>query len=200
MVMFGSGKSIPLGFGGVMASIGDHICHFYRGEAETLGILGPYVAEGIRWGDRCGVVCSSEVAERLRAWLAERGLDVPRAEGSGQLLVHPGEGTIEGMRILFERVEAYSLAAGYKFVRFAADMAWALSGGMSLPDLVRLEALADGWKPTLALCQYDLTRFGGDVVMDVLRSHPLCVIGQVPLSNPFHVAPEALLRELAECA
>ncbi|MFQ5865500.1 MAG: hypothetical protein ACE5IW_09760 [bacterium] len=29
--------------------------------------------------------------------------------------------------------------------------------------------------------------FGGDVVMDALRTHPLCIMGQFLVPNPFHV-------------
>ena len=108
----GSRKTIPLGFGGTTASVGDHICHFYRGEAERFGVLGPYVAEGIRRGDKVLVVTDEEMADRLGDWLASQGIDAPRAIKAGQLLQHPGEASKEDMRALFERVEADSLAAG----------------------------------------------------------------------------------------
>ena len=91
----GSRKSIPLGFGGTTASVGDHICHFYRGETETFGVFGPYVAEGIRRGEMCFVVASPEVAERLGEWLASHGVDAHRARKAGQLLQHLGEATKE---------------------------------------------------------------------------------------------------------
>jgi hypothetical protein len=32
---------------------GDHICVFYRTETALLEILTPYIAEGIRKGERC---------------------------------------------------------------------------------------------------------------------------------------------------
>ena len=103
------------------------------------------------------------------------------------------------MRAMFERIEAESLEAGYKFVRLAGDGGWALAGGTSTGEMMRWEALYDqlstGWQ-ILALCQFDLTRFGGDVVMDTLRSHPLTVVGQTVLHNPFYTRPEILLQEL----
>ncbi len=69
--------------------------------------------------------------------------------------------------------------------------------------MLRWEALYDqlsGEWQILALCQFDMTRFGGDVVMDALRSHPLTVVGQTVLHNPYHTRPEVILQELAERA
>lgn len=193
----GSRKSIPLGFGSTTALVGDHICHFYQGEAERFGVLGPYVAEGIRRGDKVLVVVDEEMANRLGGWLASQGVDAHRARKAGQLLQHSGEATKEDMRALFERVEADSLAAGYKVVRSAADMGWALAGRMPVPEMLRWEALSDeesSGRQMVSLCQFDLTRFRGRTMMEALRAHRLCLLGHVLVSNRLHVDPKALLR------
>lgn len=105
------------------------------------------------------------------------------------------------MLTLSARIEAESLNAGHKFVRSAGDGGWALAGRTSVSELLRWEALLENvlndWK-VVALCQFDLTQFGGDVVMDALRTHPLCIMGQLLVPNPFHVSPDTLLQELAE--
>lgn len=192
---------VPLGFGGVAASIGDHIAHFYRGSNQRFNVLGPYVAEGIRQGDKCVVISSPDVTEQLRSWLALEGFDVAKTCQSGQLVLHHGEANRTDMRNLVDRIEAESLDTGYKFVRWAGDGGWALAGQTSVREMLCWEALYDecsvGWK-ILALCQFDLMQFSGDVVMDALRSHPLCIIGEVMVPNPFHVSAETLLQELSE--
>jgi hypothetical protein len=43
---------------------------------------------------------------------------------------------------------------------------------------------------------YDLAKFGAGVVMDILRTHPMVVIGGVLQENPFFVPPDEFLREL----
>jgi len=35
--------------------------------------------------------------------------------------------------------------------------------------------------------------------MDALRSHPLCVMGEVVVPNPFHTSPDELRDALTEC-
>ena len=54
----GSSTRVPLGFSGVTSSVGDHIAHFHRGRGQMFNVLGPYIAEGIRSGDRCLLHCS----------------------------------------------------------------------------------------------------------------------------------------------
>ena len=48
------------------------------------------------------------------------------------------------------------------------------------------------------ICTYDLTRFSGDVIMGVLRTHPMVILGGVLQENPFFVPPEQFLQELRE--
>ena len=46
------------------------------------------------------------------------------------------------------------------------------------------------------MCCYDLTQFGAGLVMDVLRTHPMAIIGGTLHENPFFVPPDLLLQEL----
>ena len=46
------------------------------------------------------------------------------------------------------------------------------------------------------VCCYDLTQFGAGLVMDVLRTHPMAIIGGTLHENPFFVPPDLLLQEL----
>lgn len=46
------------------------------------------------------------------------------------------------------------------------------------------------------ICTYDLARFGGGMVVDIMRTHPLLLIGGILHENPFFVPPEECLPEL----
>jgi hypothetical protein len=197
----GETADIPLGFGGVSAAPGDHIAHFYRGNAQRFSVLGPYIETGLRRGERCVFISAPDVAEELRSWLEARGRDVQAAEESGQLVLDPGRATPEDMRALAAQVEASVRENGPKAVRWSGDAGWALAADVSVHDMLHWEALYDkcsneNWQ-MLALCQFDQSQFSGDVLMDALRSHPYCVMGQVVVPNPFHMSPEALMEELA---
>ena len=48
------------------------------------------------------------------------------------------------------------------------------------------------------ICVYDLARFGGDTVIDIMRTHPMVIIGSILQSSPFYVPPEEFLREVRQ--
>jgi len=45
---------------------------------------------------------------------------------------------------------------------------------------------------------YDLAKFGGDIVVDVMRTHPMVIIGGILQENPFFVPPDEFLKDLRE--
>ena len=42
---------------------------------------------------------------------------------------------------------------------------------------------------------YHLGRFGGDAVIDIMRTHPMVIIGGILQHNPFFVPPDEFLQE-----
>ena len=196
-----TGNSVPLGFAQLSASVGDHIAHFYRGEGEMLDVLGPYIGEGLRRGDRCAVMAPPKLQGALLSWLDTEGLEPERRAEAEQLAVYGGARDAEGMHAMFAQLDRKARDEGYPFVRLAGDSGWAMAQNASSTEMLKWEALYDDvshdWN-MLALCQFDLTVTGGDVVMDALRSHPLCVMGDVVLELPLHTDPAQLLAELAE--
>jgi len=45
---------------------------------------------------------------------------------------------------------------------------------------------------------YDLAKFGGDIFVDIMRTHPMIIIGGILQENLFFVPPDEFLRELRE--
>jgi hypothetical protein len=48
------------------------------------------------------------------------------------------------------------------------------------------------------ICTYQLSRFSGDTVIDIMRTHPAVIVGGILQQNPFYVPPEQFLREVRE--
>jgi MEDS: MEthanogen/methylotroph, DcmR Sensory domain len=48
------------------------------------------------------------------------------------------------------------------------------------------------------ICVYDLAKFGGETVVDIMRTHPMIIIGGILQQNPFFVPPGQFLRELRD--
>jgi hypothetical protein len=167
--------------------------------------------EGFDQGERAfHLVDPRQRGEHLRR-LQAAGIDVTEAERKGQLEVRRWEdaqlrdGRFERDRMLalIEEVLADGKAQGFPLTRLLADMAWALEDRPGVEDLLEFETrvnyLAPRYHDALC-CTYNLARFSADVVMTILRTHPMVIIGGVLQQNPFFVPPDEFLRELRERA
>jgi hypothetical protein len=52
--------------------------------------------------------------------------------------------------------------------------------------------------PDPIVCVYDLNRHSGSVVMDILRTHPMVIVGGVLQENPLYQPPGQFLEELRQ--
>ena len=44
--------------------------------------------------------------------------------------------------------------------------------------------------PQVVLCFYELDVFSGELLVDVLKTHPKVLIGGMVLDNPYYLAPD----------
>lgn len=187
-----------------------HVCAFFNSKEEEYRVLLPFIKEGFEEGHRAfHVVDSRRPAEHLRR-LAEAGIDVGEAQRKGQLEVRPWtnaylqQGCFDQNRMLslIESVLADGHAQGYASTRLVADMEWALEDRRGVGDLVEYETRLNYMLPKYAentvCCTYDVARFSASIVMDVLRTHPMVIIGGTLQENPFSVPPDEFLEELRE--
>jgi hypothetical protein len=80
-------------------------------------------------------------------------------------------------------------------------MEWALEDRPGVDDIVEYESRLNYVLPKYddaVVCTYDLAKFSASVVMDILRTHPLVIIGGILQENPFFVPPDEFLKELQE--
>jgi hypothetical protein len=101
----------------------------------------------------------------------------------------------------FEQLARRSRNNGFPLSRIVCHMEWAADGGSHVDDLVEFESrVNDVWRrhDDAVICTYDLAKFGGDTVIDIMRTHPMIIIGGILQHNPFFVPPEEFLREVRE--
>jgi hypothetical protein len=135
-------------------------------------------------------------------------MDVDSAERSGQLEVLTWEdaylkdGYFDGdrmIRILEEVLQENRRKFG--MMRLMGNMEWALQTLPGVTDIVEYEAKLNYVLPKYeepVVCVYDLNKHSGAVVMDILRTHPLVIIGGVLQENPMYVHPDEFLEELKQ--
>jgi hypothetical protein len=76
-------------------------------------------------------------------------------------------------------------------------MDWA-SDPSRIEDVIEFESrVNDVWSryDDTVICTYHLAQFRGDAVIDIMRTHPMAIIGGHLQQNPFFTRPDEFLRE-----
>jgi hypothetical protein len=202
-----TGKSVQLA--GTTLGRHRHICAFFTSLDEQHRVLRSFIKDGLDRGDKAFHLVNPELREDHLRRLAEAGINVEEAVGTGQLEVRPWEdGPLRDGRFdqdswlaSFEQVLQSGPAAGYRQTRFLAHMEWALVDLPGVDDLIEFESSVNYVVvkyEDAVICAYDLSKFGGRVVIDALRTHPVVIMGGLLLENPFFVPPDQLLLEIRE--
>jgi hypothetical protein len=186
-----------------------HICAFFNSADEEHRVLGSFIKEGFERGDKACHLVDPDLREDHLRRLADAGIDVAQAMDTGQLELRRWQDAYlsgdrfdqDAMLALIEEVLQSGQASGYPLTRLVAHMEWALRDNPGVGDLVEYETRLNYVLPKYAdpvICTYDLSKFSASVVMDVMRTHPAVIIGEVLHENPFFVPPDQLLLELRE--
>jgi hypothetical protein len=195
--------ALPTGIDQVDLQPGSHVCAFYRGDDDRDRLLNGYLGAGLTAGDKCiCIVDSLHTQERL----AMR----PDAEGGpgphgGQLDIHLPESTYlagggfttSDMLTFWTEAIVRAGSDGSSFCRLAGEMTWALRDAPGVEHLVGYESELNrvtASYPVIVLCLYDLDRFSGEVVVNIVKTHPQVLIQGILVENPYYVRPDEYLR------
>ncbi|MGH3518520.1 MAG: MEDS domain-containing protein [Haloechinothrix sp.] len=194
---------VALGVPGVQIAPGDHLCAFYRGLAERDEILIPYLREGLLAGDKCICVVDATDPESVLAVLASeldiapslsnRRLDVQRSRDT---YLREGRFSTGVMLDFWEEAVGGALAQGFDFARAVGEMTWSLCDLPGVDELVSYESELNRFLPRypqVILCLYDLNRFSGEVLLDVLKTHPKVLVAGMLVVNPYYLDPDEFL-------
>lgn len=190
---------------GLRLNVGDHICGFYRQPAERDDILIPFLVEGLRAGDKCTCVVDSCTPDDVLAamnghlevspYLSDRRLEV--LDSYGTYLA--GGGFLPERMLAFWEGKARQApggAAGPMTARNIGDMSWAHRNERVVGDLMGYESELNRIMsnfPQVNLCLYDLSRCSGELIMDVLKTHPKALLGGMVIDNPYYLEPDEFL-------
>jgi hypothetical protein len=195
--------SVALGFDGLSIPVGTHVCALFRGLVERDEILVPFLAEGIRAGHKCTCIIDDGVDAVRVALGVEPGLpasdDLHQFEtrSSKETYLRRGEfSTQEMLDFWDESVGDAVNTQGYPFVRSAGETTWTLSELPGLRDFLTYEAALNRFLPRypqVIMCLYDLDRFGGKILVDILKTHPVVLMGGTVLENLYYLEPDEFL-------
>lgn len=200
-------ESMPIQLGGARLDRLRHVCGLFNGVDEEYSMLAPFIHEGLAAGDKAFLSVDPGRDGGHRRGLREAGIDVEDRCRSGQLEIETWDRTHvragyfdqHAMIGLVESVLVRARADGYPLTRLVANMEWALEDLPGVHDIVEYESRFNRMIASyddVVICTYDATRFGGDLIVDVLRTHPMVILGGRLQENPFYVPPDQLLAEL----
>jgi MEDS: MEthanogen/methylotroph, DcmR Sensory domain len=199
----------PIAFAGSLLDETRHVCAFFNNDEEEYRVLLPFIKDGFDSGHKAIHVVNPDQQQDHRQRLAEAGIDLKAAERSRQLEVHTNtevylsHGHFDQNRMLnaFERIASSNARSGFPVSRICCRMDWAVRDQTYVNDVIEFESrVNDVWRrhDDAVICTYHLGKFRGDAIIDIMRTHPLVIIGGVLQQNPFFVPPDEFLREFRQ--
>lgn len=200
-------STAPIPFAGSELGETRHVCAFFSSDDEKYQVLLPFIKDGLACGDKAiHVVNPGQRDDHLRR-LAAAGIDTTAAAQKGQFELKTNteaylrDGLFDQDRMLeaFEQIASGNANGGFPLSRIVCQMDWAAENQSHLNSLVEFESRVNNvWREhdDAVICVYDLAKFGGSMVMDMMRTHPIVIIGGILQHNPFFVPPQEFLREI----
>jgi signal transduction histidine kinase len=190
----------------VLQEIGPHahLALIYESKEEQFAAAIPAIRIGIARHERCVYVADDNTTRDVLDALRDGGIDVGAALESGSLTVATRRETTlkEGhfvpetlLRFWADAADA-ATAAGFSGLRIVAEMTWALHGDPGTKRLIEFEAKVNDLvrsHPIVGICQYNRGRFAPEVILNVIRVHPLVFFEGLVCRNPYYVPPQEFL-------
>ena len=202
-------NTAPIPFAGSQLDQTRHVCAFFNSDEEEYRVLLPFIKDGFKCGHKAVHVVNPEQRNDHLNRLIAAGIDTASAAQTGQFELRTNteaylrEGRFDKDRMVevFEQLASGNARGGFPLSRIVCRMDWAVERGSYADDVVEFESrVNEVWNrhEDAVICTYYLRKFGGDTVIDILRTHPMVIIGGILQHNPFFVPPEQFLPEFRE--
>ncbi len=197
----------PIPFAGTMLREDRHVCAFFNSAAEEYDTLLPFVCDGINCGQRAYHVLPDHHKEDHFQRLRDAGIDVEMALKSRQLEVAVPEDTYlrtgrfnkDAMLVLIQDALKAGAELGFPLTRMIAHAEAAVDDWKSSNEWVEYEMRLNGVLPNYddpVICTFDANLLTVPHAIDILRTHPMVIIGGVLVENSFFTRPQEFIREV----
>ncbi len=184
---------------------GDHICFFYESQKQMDAII-PLFKQSLAKHYQCLYIADDNSALHITEALNKSGINVAQAVAGGQLsIISKYESYIkngyfdpQAMISLLEQAILTAQTSGFSGFLATGEMTWALAGHSGSQRLVEYEAKLNNLIPhsqVIAVCQYNLDRFAPELLLDMIKTHPLIIYGGAIYRNFYYIPPTEFLEE-----
>ena len=167
-------RSISLGFTTERYAAGSHMCYLWDDEGERADIIARFVESGLAAGEMVGYFTDS---------LSPAEIEAKVGGPSPSLRVSPA-------------VDTYCPGGVFSPDRMLEHLRGLHTTSVGADRLIeyecRINTIVDT-HPTTAVCQYDVRRFDGATLFDVLSVHPMMIVKGQVVRNPYYFTPEVFL-------
>jgi hypothetical protein len=204
-----SESSEPIQLAG--SELGDyrHVCAFFSSPQEEYDTLLPFVCDGLDRGERAFHILPSQNREAHLEQLRGAGIDVTAAQRGRQLEVTTSQETYlrggrfnkDAMLAMVQEVLKTGTALGFPLTRIIGHAETVREDWSGLNEWIEYETRLNDVLPRYddpVICTYDLNLLNGSIAVDILRTHPVAIIGGLLCQNPFFVPPQEFLRQMRQ--
>src|SRR6202012_1474713 len=195
---------------GLEAQVGDHICGLYAGQSQRDQVVIPFLEAGLTAGDKCICVFDetdpATIFKKLGHNVAPSASAAPQLEviRAADLYLRSGRFCADEIIGAWKAAVADAMYDG-RFHLVRAVETW--SRRDVVPDTQELLLVDPEMNrslplyPQVVVCLYDIERFGAGIIVNLLKTPPRMLIGEMLIENPYYLTPDELLagaaRELA---
>ena len=183
--------------------VGDHVCAFYNEGGNALDdIFVDYVSKGLQAGNKCVSFSFAETASSVRDRIPG---ELVQREGILQFVTDADALLDEGgfsKDALIGKMEAMvkeALSDGYERFWVICDVDFVVRNAFPVKNWFAFEAVVNEFAPRypqFLMCLYNLDRFSGEMIMNVLQTHPRIFVNGIIIPNPHYVPPRQFLETI----
>jgi hypothetical protein len=195
-----------LGLADARVPVGAHVCQIFSDDEERDLALLKFLSKGLAIGEKTACFSGNLDEKRLEEFTSRSQVHLGNAKEAGAFQ-HFGVHEVYFQGGVFEPDRMLGLLAafhdgareeGYKAARVIGEMdpdVLSIRGGNRLLEYEARVSILLRQHPVTSMCQYDARLFDGATIMDVLRVHPMMVVRDMVVRNPYFMAPEQVLSE-----
>ena len=182
----------------------DHLCSIYESPQEHYAVAVPFIRIGLDRGEKCIYIADDGTVGDVRQAMQSEDIDVERATASKALVLATKEQAYlkhgsfhpDWMFTFWKKATQLAMSEGFSAVRATGETEWVLRGGRGLERWMEYESRLThtlSESNCSALCQYNRRLFPPELLLDVIRTHPMVVYGGTVCRNLYHVPPDEFL-------
>jgi signal transduction histidine kinase len=184
----------------------EHLCLLYDTKEEQFAAALPFLRAGLERSERCLYIADENRSAAVLEALRKGGTDVDHSLRSGALIIadkretYLKHGRFDPDLWIDFLSRATEKEGGGKFSgmrTLLGEMTWALGEDTAPDSLIEYEAKLSYYvrdHDVRILCQYNHNRFPPQLILDIIRTHPVVIYGGIICQNPYYVPPDELLK------